>query len=185
MLLIADVHLGKVTHFRKHGSAVPQSAIQHNFDQLNTVLQHFQPEVLCFLGDLFHSYLNSEWIIFAEWANKIESKIILVSGNHDIISPIKYEELDIHVTDAWKLGSIYLTHEPKTEENFFNVSGHVHPGVRLRGTAKQSLSIPCFLKKPNQMILPSFGTFTGKHIVTPTENDQIFAIAHDEVIEII
>ena len=27
MLLISDVHLGKVTHFRKHGAAVPQNAV--------------------------------------------------------------------------------------------------------------------------------------------------------------
>ena len=41
MLLISDVHLGKVSHFRKHGAAVPTAAIQANFDQLNEVIAYF------------------------------------------------------------------------------------------------------------------------------------------------
>ena len=55
MLLISDVHLGKVSHFRKHGSAVPKKAIAKNFEKLQDVIQSFAPKVICFLGDLFHS----------------------------------------------------------------------------------------------------------------------------------
>lgn len=184
MLLIADVHLGKVMHFRKHGSAVPQSAIQHNFEQLDKVISYFRPKVICFLGDLFHSYLNTEWTIFSTWIKSLETKVILISGNHDVISPHKYEELHVHVTDDWKLGSVYLTHEPTISEGFFNISGHIHPGIRLRGAAKQTLSVPCFIKRSNQMILPSFGAFTGKHIISPNKEDEIFVIAENEVIKI-
>jgi len=130
MLLIADVHFGKVTHFRKHGSAVPQAVIEQNFKQLNEVLHFFKPKVLTFLGDLFHSYINSEWKLFSEWVSQVDVNMNLISGNHDIISPSKYEELDIHVTQEWKLGLFYLTHEPSVEKGFFNIAGHVHPGVK-------------------------------------------------------
>lgn len=184
MLLIADVHLGKVTHFRKHGSAVPQSAIQDNFRQLDNVLSHFQPEVLCFLGDLFHSYINAEWLLFAEWIKTVSSQIILVAGNHDVISSSKYEEIDIEVTDQWQIGSILLTHIPELRNNAFNIAGHIHPGIRLKGLGKQSLSIPCFFKSSNQLILPAFGTFTGKHLIAPNQGDQVFAVTKDEVIRI-
>ena len=54
MLLIADVHLGKVSHFRKHGSAVPLRAVAANFDQLTRVADYYQAQSICFLGDLFH-----------------------------------------------------------------------------------------------------------------------------------
>ncbi len=39
MLLISDVHLGKVAHFRKHGMAIPERAILENFTKLNLVLE--------------------------------------------------------------------------------------------------------------------------------------------------
>ncbi|NNF19114.1 MAG: metallophosphoesterase, partial [Flavobacteriaceae bacterium] len=39
MLLISDVHLGKVSHFRKYGAAVPQNAIAANFRLLDATVQ--------------------------------------------------------------------------------------------------------------------------------------------------
>ncbi len=184
LLLIADVHLGKVTHFRKHGSAVPQSVIAENFDQLNEVNTYFQPKTICFLGDLFHSYLNNEWILFSEWVKSMSAKIILIEGNHDVISSLKYEELHIDVVDELLFNNLFLTHHPEIRDGLFNIAGHIHPGIRLRGNAKQSLTVSCFVKKPNQLILPSFGSFTGKHIMDVEEGDQIFAVTDDEVIRI-
>jgi hypothetical protein len=32
------------------------------------------------------------------------------------------------------------------------------------------------------MILPAFGEFTGKHIIKPTQEDVIYAIANEEVV---
>ncbi|HEU4497559.1 MAG TPA: metallophosphoesterase, partial [Flavobacterium sp.] len=39
-LLIADVHLGKVSHFRKHGVAVPKSAVSKNFQRLTRAVEY-------------------------------------------------------------------------------------------------------------------------------------------------
>jgi len=184
MLLIADVHLGKVMHFRKHGSAVPKAAMYHNFKNLDQVIQHFNPSVICFLGDLFHSYVNSEWVLFEEWVKQQQQEIILVTGNHDVIDPNRYDQLGIHCTDEWQIGSILLTHHPEQRKNTFTISGHIHPGIQLRGLGKQSLSVPCFHIKPNQMVLPAFGAFTGKYIIIPQEEDDVFAIADNEVIPV-
>ncbi len=185
MLLIADVHFGKVTHFRKHGSAIPQHAIQRNFEKLDLVLSHFRPKTLCFLGDLFHSYINSEWFLFEEWVKKKSSKIILISGNHDVISPLRYEEINVLVANEWQEESVLLTHIPENRAGVFNISGHIHPGIRLQGAGKQSISVPCFFKTQHQLILPAFGAFTGKHILNPGKDDLIFAIAEEEVIRVI
>ncbi len=184
MLLITDVHLGKVSHFRKHGSAVPQSAIPYNFDKLDRTFAHFKPRVLCFLGDLFHSVINSEWLLFSEWIKNITAKVVLVTGNHDIISPLKYEEVNVHVTPQWQIGAVLLTHIPEEREHVFTISGHIHPGIRLQGLGRQSLSIPCFFKTPTQLILPAFGAFTGNYTMNPSENDEVFVITEDEVIQV-
>ena len=75
-----------------------------------------------------------------------------------------------------------LTHHPTEKEDFFNFSGHIHPGIILRGLGLQSLKLRCFFQKSNQMILPAFGEFTGKFIMKPEEDHSVYAIAGNEVI---
>lgn len=182
MLLISDVHLGKVAHFRKHGVAVPQKSALKNFEQLDNAVAYFNPKAIVFLGDLFHSRKNSEWDLFDQWTRQTDATIILVAGNHDVIDARHYDDLEIAVFDEMRIGRFLLTHHPEDREGFFNFSGHVHPGIELRGMGRQSLKLPCFFKKPDQMILPAFGQFTGKYFLIPTEHDCVYAIAKDEVI---
>lgn len=184
MLLISDVHLGKVAHFRKFGAAVPQKAIHKNFILLDQILSHFNPFKVCFLGDLFHSSLNKEWQLFENWVAKTPSEIILVAGNHDIIAPEKFEDLGIKIVQELEIEDFLLTHHPEERGNYFNFCGHIHPAIRLLGTGKQRLKLPCFLHKPKQLILPAFGQFTGTHVLEPTKQDQVFVIAEDEVIKV-
>ena len=184
MLLIADVHFGKITHFGKHGSAVPQAAIYENFEKLDTVIDFFQPEYICFLGDLFHSYLNNEWKLFENWNESQSAKIILIVGNHDIISSAKYTNIGVQITSALSIENFYFTHHPEDHETLFNFCGHVHPAVEVFGTGRQCLKVPCFYFQKKQMILPSFGTFTGNYVVSPKVGEQVFGITSDEVVEI-
>ncbi|GAB2763762.1 ligase-associated DNA damage response endonuclease PdeM [Salinimicrobium soli] len=182
LLLISDVHLGKISHFRKYGSAVPRQAILGNFEKLDEVCHFFNPQKIVFLGDLFHSALNKEWIYFEEWLQNISPEVILVEGNHDIISPLKYEALGIRIYEELVLQNFLLTHHPEERSGYFNFSGHIHPGVRISGLARQTLKLPCFFKSPGQMILPAFGEFTGKHILEPKKEDEVYVVTKDEVI---
>ncbi len=184
MLLISDIHLGKVSHFRKFGAAVPQKAIAKNFDSMNEVIGRFHPETIIFMGDLFHSSLNKEWELFEKWTSEIGSKMILVIGNHDIISPIKYENLGIEVVPEIISEGFLLTHHPEEREGFFNFCGHIHPAIRLRGMGRQSVRLRCFFKSEAQLLLPAFGEFTGSHTMEPEENCQIFALLGDTVLSV-
>ncbi|MEO9892369.1 ligase-associated DNA damage response endonuclease PdeM [Aurantibacter sp.] len=184
MLLISDVHLGKISHFRKYGAAVPQKAIQKNFELLNEVITFFEPEKIIFMGDLFHSSLNKEWELFKKWTHNIHAKIILVIGNHDIISPLKYEELGIEVVPEINLDGFLLTHHPEEREELFNFCGHIHPAIRLRGLGRQSVRLRCFYKLELQLLLPAFGEFTGSHTKEPETNCQIFALLGDTVLPV-
>lgn len=184
MLMISDVHLGKVSHFRKFGAAVPQQAVRQNFNALNTVIHIFKPATLVFLGDLFHSSLNKEWELFEEWVRSTSVKIILVSGNHDIISPLKYEELGVSVITDLQLDSFLLTHHPEQREGCFNFCGHIHPAIRLSGLGRQSVKLPCFYKTEHQLILPAFGEFTGSYILEPCHGCEVFALLGDAVLPV-
>src|SRR5690606_41124721 len=92
MLLIADVHLGKVAHFRKHGAPIPANVAFKNLEKLTEIANQFEPKSICFLGDLFHSKINEEWLDFEKWVEYIKAEVILISGNHDIIPEYLYED---------------------------------------------------------------------------------------------
>lgn len=182
MLVISDVHLGKVSHFRKYGSAVPQRAVTANFERMDVVNQYFAPQKIVFLGDLFHSSLNKEWLLFEEWLKKISAEITLVEGNHDIISPLKYEALGVRLTPEIAIHNFLFTHHPEEREGYFNFSGHIHPGVKINGLGRQQLKLSCFFRSKDQLILPAFGEFTGKHILVPQGNDEVYVVTQEEVI---
>ncbi len=183
-LLISDVHLGKVGHFRKHGLAIPSLAIAENFNRLDEVVGLFQPEKIIFLGDLFHSDINNEWKFFCDWVNKTKVEIMLVEGNHDIISGEHYCHLDIVIYPKLIIGSFLLTHHPTEDVQLFNFCGHIHPGIKLKDLGRQALKLSCFFRKENQMILPAFGEFTGNYFMRPDANDKVYAIAGNEVIRV-
>ncbi|MBF6607942.1 MAG: ligase-associated DNA damage response endonuclease PdeM [Flavobacterium sp.] len=182
ILFISDVHLGKVTHFRKHGVALPPNSVAGNFVQLTKVVNKFLPDRIFFLGDLFHSKINNEWNLFESWVETVDANIVLVAGNHDIIAPQKYFDLGIDVVSEIQYGEFLLTHHPEEREGFFNLCGHIHPGILLQGFGRQYLELRCFFKKPAQMILPAFGEFTGKYVLRPTSADTVYAITKDDVI---
>lgn len=182
MLLISDVHLGKVAHFRKHGVAIPQHSAVKNFERLDEVVGFFRPSVITFLGDLFHSKKNSEWLWFEDWLSRTTAKVVLVAGNHDVIDPTHYERLGVDVVSEWALDGFLLTHHPEERIGHYNFSGHIHPGIELRGSGRQWIKLPCFFIKKRQMILPAFGQFTGKYYLIPEEEDCVYAIANDEVV---
>lgn len=61
MLIVSDLHLGKVHHFRKAGIFVPTHAAMDNYERLSSLLLEFEPSKLLILGDLFHSDYNQDW----------------------------------------------------------------------------------------------------------------------------
>ena len=184
MLLISDVHLGKVSHFRKFGAAVPQNAVQKNFNLMDEAIADFTPDHMVFMGDLFHSSLNKEWDLFDQWTKNVAPNLILVVGNHDIISPLKYEDLGVKVVSEIQQEGFLLTHHPCERPDFFNFCGHVHPSIKMEGIARQSARLRCFFKSDHQMILPAFGEFTGTFQMDCTDGCEVFALIGDTVLQV-
>ncbi|ARN78640.1 metallophosphoesterase [Nonlabens spongiae] len=183
VVLLADVHLGKSAHFRKHGMAVPSTADDVEYDKLNAVIEYFNPDSIWFLGDLFHSYQNAEWHYFEQWVRMQQIEIVLVMGNHDIISRDHFKALGIKTYDILNAGKFYFTHHPQEVAGRFNFSGHIHPAVKLQGVGRQKVKLPCFFQSETGMILPAFGDFTGTYCMTPVKGNKIYAVADDEVVE--
>jgi DNA ligase-associated metallophosphoesterase len=186
LLLVADLHFGKINHFRKSGIPVPAKANDKNTELLINLLNQTKAERLIFLGDLFHSHYNEEWEVVGQIRKHFSAcSFELVLGNHDILSELQYERhsMIVYPTEL-RIGDFVLTHEPlaTVPEGVYNLSGHLHPGVQLRGTGKQSMTLPCFYFGVHQGILPAFGSFTGLAKVSPKKDERIFVIADDKII---
>lgn len=184
---IADLHLGKTTHFRKSGIAVPMAIITAEIDRIQNIISKFRPKRIFFLGDLFHSDLNHEWNIFNDFLEQHPAiEFILIKGNHDILNDSVYKLSQLKIKEEpYQLNSFILSHHPlKKEEieyNQLNLCGHLHPGISIKGKARTHLSLPCFYYEENKIILPAFGRFTGLAKIKPKKGSLTFAILNDSV----
>ncbi|MFY0671882.1 MAG: ligase-associated DNA damage response endonuclease PdeM [Bacteroidia bacterium] len=184
VLVIADLHLGKASHFRKSGIAVPNQVYDQNIENLIRLLQWIKPKEVIFLGDLFHSVHNREWDNFTSVVKQFPSlSFKLIVGNHDILHSSHYQNSGITIIDDFMdLGEIRLSHEPIENCSKYNVFGHLHPGVRMIGKGKQSLRLPCFYFAENFGVLPAFGTFTGLALQKPKVGERVYVVANNKVL---
>ena len=188
-IIVADLHLGKAATFRKRGLAVPEGSNASDLGRLQSIVDSKQPQQLVIAGDLFHSAdgLSSSTIdSFQEWLEKLNRPVILTEGNHDRRSWFAQHKFPIEVTPSLEKDDLIITHDPADiPADQSGIAGHIHPGVRIRESARQSLRIAgFFLRAGRQLILPAFSEFTGIHPLKMTEGDQFFAEIHGEISEI-
>ncbi len=185
MLFLADLHLGKINHFRKSGIAVPAKANDRNIEGIIDLVILTKPERTIFLGDLFHSHYNPEWETFGELIKHFrQTSFELVRGNHDIMSAQQYSRKGIVVHESLCMEPFILTHHPLEEADpfLYNLSGHLHPGITVRGKGRQSLTLPCFYFGGQAGLLPAFGAFTGLARIHPKKEDKVFAIVEEKIV---
>lgn len=183
MLLLADVHLGKAGHFRKAGMPIPQTGILKDYEHLDILCETYNPGTICFLGDLFHSSINKEFDLFAEWSCAATSRLVLVSGNHDIIADVHYEKLGIEIMEEWTIDNFHLTHEPQDSPGLINMAGHIHPGIELNGRGRDRMRLPIFHLNSWGLLFPAFGSMTGLYCIQPQRGDRVFVLAGEQVVE--
>jgi len=179
LLLIADLHLGKVEHFRKAGIAVPVKAGEANYHVLQKLILEHSPKRVIFLGDLFHSDHNYDWELFSDFLeNHNNIAFELIKGNHDILHQSQYDRVDMEIhQESLIVGPFLFTHDPVIHEGYYNLCGHIHPCYKMKGK-------PCFYFGQQGGILPAFGSFTGMHAVTTQEGDNVYVVADDQIIQV-
>jgi len=183
-LFFSDIHLGKTTHFRKKGIALPQQSKLKDIDLITSLINHYQPLQIIFLGDLFHSSYNNEWLYFKSLLQQFATlQFILVKGNHDILKDDIYAIKNLDVIDVLEEEQFIFTHYPLENPIKLNFCGHVHPSYTLRGKAKQSITLPCFYKQNLTFMLPAFGNLTGLFAVQKNKKTSIYLITQKMVIE--
>jgi DNA ligase-associated metallophosphoesterase len=188
-LLVADPHWGKAATFRAEGIPVPSGTTREAIERLTSIIQRSQAERVIFLGDLLHAKEGRSESMFTalrEWRDALSNvEIVLVRGNHDRRAGDPPPDLRITCVDApFPAPPFLFAHHPVENDDGYVIAGHVHPAIRLSGRARQSARLPCFFIGKHLAILPAFGDFTGVADVDPTDEDRVFAIVEEEVIEV-
>jgi DNA ligase-associated metallophosphoesterase len=189
-LFLADLHLGKAAHFRKHALPLPQMAHQRDYHNLQLLLTQFEPQQVVFLGDLFHSAYNQSWkeaALFFQSHPQVHW--ILVPGNHDILEEKYYLEAGLTcMAEGTNMDGLSLFHHPPLPEQTAHIPGicgHVHPGYALRSKARDRMMLPCFYLRQNLLILPAFGTLTGLHpCIKQDERERFIGISGTALMEL-
>lgn len=181
-LILSDLHLGKTGHFRKSGIAVPQAVFKEDLQRFVTLLQTFKPATIIVIGDMFHSHDNKEHELFLRWRKDFEQlQIQLVMGNHDILHSNWYKHACIEIVkEKLNIGNFSFLHDINecdiNKEEKYCFSGHIHPGISIGGSARQSVHLPCFYFSKQYAVLPAFGKFTGTYPIKPKRGENVFAL---------
>ena len=119
-------------------------------------------------------------------------QIDLIKGNHDILEDSWYKQADVNII-AHKLavGPFLFIHDLKLQEKLteeekalYSFTGHMHPGISLRGSGRQSLRFPCFYFAKNYCVLPAFSRFTGTFRVKPEKGETVFALVEKGIMQL-
>ncbi|MER3497160.1 MAG: metallophosphoesterase [Chitinophagaceae bacterium] len=188
-LIVSDLHIGKAGHFRRSGIPVSQKIYTEDLRRLLAAILFFKVDQLIMVGDLSHSKSNKELDLFERWRHDFPLlKIHLITGNHDILDAAWYKKCKITVhEEKFSIGEFTFCHETcdaEEKKGNYVFSGHLHPGVKIKGMARQSLSFPCFYFTKNYCVLPAFSKFTGLSLIKPEGDEDVFAIVENDLLKL-
>ena len=187
-LLIADAHFGKAASFRASGVPVPRGTTADALGRVDTLLDRTSARRIVFLGDFLHAKEGrapNTVRAIAEWrARHSRVAMTLVRGNHDRRAGDPPAEIRIECVDApLREGPFALAHHPRAVPGAYALAGHLHPAVVLKGPARQRERLACFWLGAEVGVLPAFGDFTGVSEVSPADEDRVFVIAGEAVVQ--
>ena len=185
-LFVADVHLGKAASFRAAGVAVPSGHSSFDLNRLSQLLVSQQAKRFVILGDLVHtetSYttaLDHSFRTFRALHSDVE--MLLVRGNHDRHAGEAPTEWGLNVVaEPYALGPFNCCHEPNVALGAgFELAGHLHPALRMQ-TSREAITLPCFWQHAHGLVLPAFGSLTGKFSVRLKPGESAVVVAGQQL----
>ena len=189
-LIVADLHWGKDTSFRRAGAAVPEGSLGRDLARLGSLVERHRAERILVAGDLIHARSGMADDVIERvrsWRRSLQIEMLVVPGNHDRSLHRFAGELGVELTEPeHREGPFVFAHEPVRLPDSFVWSGHIHPCVRVPGGGRA----PCFHICENEdrsglCVLPAFGGFTGGVRYEPPGFDRhrVLAIAEDRIVE--
>jgi hypothetical protein len=186
ILVIGDLHIGYEEQSRNFGLFVlkeQNEEIKKNLDEIFNKIKNIKKIII--LGDLKHEFGKINRQEFKETDEILKmlqkkcKKIILVKGNHDIMSNFLLKNNKIEIADFYIEKEFAFFHGHKIYPGLYEkkikywIIGHKHPAVVIRKGGKQE-TYKCFLigkyKDRNLIVLPSFFPLTEGSKINNNDN---------------
>ena len=157
--IIADLHLEKGSSFGPSGQFLPPYDSEETLTKLSDIIKKHNVQKVILLGDTFHDknamrrMSKRVLIVFEKFIKKYE--VIFVLGNHE--NNIKLQ--NIKFFNEYVLDGIHFVHQA-SKKNVYQISGHYHPVATIK-TGSKKITGKCFIQQKYNLILPSFGVYTG------------------------
>lgn len=158
-LLVADLHLEKMSSFAARGSLLPPYDTAQTLRRLAADVAGLRPSTVIALGDSFHrdagvsSLGDADRSLLATLVGQADW--IFLSGNHDP-APHRLGGTCIHTLVR---AGLTLAHHPISRAKNL-ICGHLHPAARVVINGR-SVRRPCFAHDGATMILPAYGSGAG------------------------
>ncbi|MDB5431748.1 MAG: phosphoesterase [Caulobacter sp.] len=160
-LVVADLHFEKGSSYAVRGQMLPPYDTRETVGRLEREVEATAPSLLIFLGDSFHDRKAHARLAPQDAARiaalSVGRTLVWVTGNHDADGP---GDLPGEVEAEMTLAGLLLRHEPERGPQPGEVSGHLHPCAKIRGTGGR-VRRKCFVTDGERLILPAFGAYTG------------------------
>ncbi len=180
-LLVADVHFGKETVFRRQGIAIPDGSSVSDLERLAALCARTVATDLWILGDLVHGALSDRLRkTLGDWLTALApTRVHLIEGNHEQHDRTHLGRLPIcryrqHTIDAVTLRHAAAPAGPNKDACNYEIVGHQHPVARLALARHRVQRVPVFTVIGPRLTLPAFGNFTGGQLVDAATFDQCY-----------
>ena len=157
--IISDLHLEKGSSFGQSGQFLPPYDSEETLKKLLNKIKKYKITKVILLGDTFHDQnalgrmSKKVLILFETFIKKYE--VIFVLGNHE--NNIQLE--NIKFLNEYVLDGIHFIHQASRKKTY-QISGHYHPVATIK-TGSKKITGKCFIQLNYNLILPSFGVYTG------------------------
>lgn len=176
-LIFADLHLGYEEILNAQGMMIPRFQYKKIIEKIEKISSMCDAETAIINGDLKHEFggiSSQEWketLDFLDFLRERFKKIILVKGNHDILTGKIAEKKNVEIKEYYISGEILIAHGhviPKIGKTLMDkiktiVIAHDHPCVGLRESGRIE-KVKCFLsgkwRNKNLIVMPSLNFIT-------------------------
>jgi DNA ligase-associated metallophosphoesterase len=192
MLVISDTHFGKGSVFARNGIAVPGGTDALDLQRVNALLATTGSERLLIVGDFVHGLVVANGAVALEldaWIAALHPvQLWLVTGNHDRSAARGWQPRVAWQGDELHEGPFCFTHDADHSPNVagqpFRIGGHIHPAIAIGARSKRRLRVPVFWERPDSLVLPAFGLFTGGYRIGPADGGRAFVADAEQVMEV-
>lgn len=162
MLLVADLHFEKGSHFARRGYLLPPHDTLETLARLEAALARTGAARLVALGDSFHDPAGVGRMA-PDARARLDALLARVrwtwiAGNHD---GVVAAGLGGDSAEELEVAGVMLRHAAEPSDPRPEISGHLHPKVVLPLRAGRRAVRRCFAMGGERLVLPAYGAYAG------------------------